>query len=123
MRFNEVKEEIKRVGFKDMDIDSDNLFEGILKKEKITTVTRTLENFFGQPAWPSKNKLSMQMEKLIAQYGGIMQGQTLYLDSKDRKEVVFCMLWPWKDGEHTTVKLIQNSLEPEVNTGLNEVSY
>lgn len=123
MRFNEVKEEIKRVGFKDTDTDSDNLFEGIVVKDKIGTITRKLEGFFGSPAWPSpKTKLSLQMEKLIRQYGGIMQGQTLYVDNKD-KEVVFAMLWPWKDGEHTTLKLIQNSLDQDSNTGLNEISY
>jgi hypothetical protein len=122
MHFNQVKEEIKRVGFKDTDTDCDNLFEGIVQRTKVEKMTRKLEDIFGAPAWPSKNRLSFQMETLIKQYGGIMQGQTLYLTSKDN-EVVFAMLWPWKDGEHTTVKLIQNTLEPSVNTGLNEISY
>jgi hypothetical protein len=122
MHFNEVKEEIKRVGLKDTDTDCDNLFEGIIRKEKVGSMTRKLEDFFGAPAWPSKNRLSFQMEKLIKQYGGIMQGQTLYLSSKDN-QVVFAMVWPWKDGEHTTIKLIQNTVEPLANTGLNEISY
>lgn len=122
MEFSDVKAEIKRIGFKDTDTDCDNLFEGIIGKEKVGRVTRKLEDFFGEPAWPSKNRLSLQMEKLIKQYGGIMQGQTLYLTSKE-SEVVFAMVWPWKDGEHTTVKLIQNTLERPTNTGLNEVSY
>lgn len=122
MRFRQIKEEIKRVGLKDTDTDCDNLFEGIVRKEKVGKVTRKLEDFFGEPAWPSKSRLSLQMENLIKQYGGIMQGQTLYLSSK-QNEVVFAMLWPWKDGEHTTVKIIQNTLEPSTNTGLNEVSY
>lgn len=123
MQFNEVKEEIKRIGFKNMDTDSDNLFEAIVVKDKIGTIRSKLEGFFGSPAWPSpKTKLSLQMEKLIRQYGGIMQGQTLYMENKD-KEVVFAMLWPWKDGEHTTLKLIQNSLGQDSNTGLNEISY
>jgi hypothetical protein len=122
MQFNQVKEEIKRVGFKNTDTDCDNLFEGIVQRAKVEKMTRKLEDIFGAPIWPSKNRLSFQMEKLIKQYGGIMQGQTLYLTSKNN-EVVFAMLWPWKDGEHTTVKLIQNTLEPAVNTGLNEISY
>lgn len=122
MEFNQVKEAIKRIGFKDMDTDSDNLFEGIIRKDKVGPVTSKLDDLFGAPAWPSKNRLSLQMEQIIKQYGGIMQGQTLYVNSR-KNEVVFCMLWPWKDGEHTTVKLIQNSLESSSNTGLNEVSY
>jgi hypothetical protein len=122
MHFNEVKEEIKRIGFKNLDTDCDNLFEGIVQKEKVDKVTRKLEDLFGAPAWPSKNRLSLQMEKLIKQYGGIMQGQTLYCTSKDN-EVVAAMLWPWKDGKHTTVKILQNTLEQSANTGLNEISY
>lgn len=122
MQFNEVKEEIKRVGFKDTDTDCDNLFEGIIHTNKVDRVNQKLQDLFGQPAWPSKNRLSLKMENLIKQYGGIMQGQTLYLNNM-KNEVVFAMIWPWKDGVHTTVKLIQNTMEPDTNTGLNDVSY
>jgi hypothetical protein len=120
MEFTLVKEEIKRIGFKETDADSDNLFEGTVLKDQVDTVMRTLNGFFGEPAWPSKNRLSLRMEKLLKQYGGIMAGQTLYLDSS-KDEVLFAMLWPWKDGQHTTVKIIQNSLEPLSNTGLNDI--
>ena len=120
MEFSRVKEEIKRIGFTETDADSDNLFEGTVLKDKVGTVLSTLQGFFGEPAWPSKNRLTLRMEKLIKQYGGIMAGQTLFLENQEN-EVLFAMLWPWKDGKHTTVKIIQNSLEPLANTGLNDI--
>ncbi|MCX5713100.1 MAG: hypothetical protein NTY47_08635 [Candidatus Omnitrophica bacterium] len=106
MEFTEVKDEVKKIPFDTLRMDCDNLLEAVVVKEEVKKLTVSLEKFFGQPAWPSKNRMSLQMRKALDSYGGIMVGQTLYYWTKG-PETMIAMLWPWQDGSHTTLKLVK----------------
>lgn len=107
MEFNEVKKEVKNVVFDTLRMDSDNYFEGVILKDELAQLVDRLSKAFGVPVWPSpKNRLSLQIEENIRNYGGVTGGQTLYYYNQ-AGQTLFAMLWPWKDGERTTVKLIK----------------
>lgn len=106
MEFNSIKEEVKKIAFESLRTDCDNYFEGVLLKEEISKLNERLRGFFGDPAWPSKSRLDFHAKEAINGFGGIMPGQTLYFKSEG-ENTVFAMLWPWKDGMRTTVKIIQ----------------
>ncbi|RJP27198.1 MAG: hypothetical protein C4533_08300 [Candidatus Omnitrophota bacterium] len=106
MEFNEIRKELEGVDFDTLRTDCDNYFEAVILKEELEKLRTRLEKTFGSPAWPSKEKLSMQVRQTIDSFGGIMSGQTLYYNT-DGKDAIFAMLWPWQDGQHTTVKIIQ----------------
>jgi len=106
MEFNEIKKEVKGVGFETLRTDSDNFLEAVNIKEELGRLNDRLKAFFGEPAWPSKDKLSFQAQETIKGFGGIMPGQTLYFKSEGR-DSTFAMLWPWQDGKHTTVKIVR----------------
>lgn len=107
MQFNELKEQIKNVGLNDVRKDSENYFEAVVAKDNMKELINRLDNFFGKPVWPSRVGLSFQMQETIKEYGGIVNGQTLYFSNQDSK-VIFAMLWPWENGKYTTVKIIQS---------------
>ncbi|MGD0336500.1 MAG: hypothetical protein ABSB18_05305 [Candidatus Omnitrophota bacterium] len=106
MDFNQIRKEVKSLNFEQTRADCENYFEAVLIKKELGKLTNMLESLFGFPAWPSKNKLSSQSQKLISGFGGIMPGQTLYLRSEG-KETTFAMLWPWQDGKRVTLKIVQ----------------
>ncbi|MFY9402275.1 MAG: hypothetical protein WAQ07_02550 [Candidatus Omnitrophota bacterium] len=106
MEFNSLKEEVKKIPFESLRTDCDNYFEGVLLKEEILKLNERLKSFFGDPAWPSKNRLAYHAQEAISSFGGIMPGQTLYF-KREGSSALFAMLWPWKDGLRTTVKIIQ----------------
>ena len=106
MEFSEIRKEIKEIPFSTLHRDRDNYFEAVIVKNEITRLTEALNKFFGSPAFPSSSKLSFKAQELINGFGGIMPGQTLYFWNEG-SDTVFAMLWPWQDGERTTVKLIK----------------
>ena len=75
-------------------------------KDELDKLTVRLEKFFGAPVFPSQNRLNLQIRQVIDGFGGIMPGQKLYFWNQGR-EIVFAMLWPWKDGLRTTLKIIK----------------
>jgi len=106
MQFEEVKKEVKSISFDALRMDCDNFFEAVVLKDELLRLNERLKKFFGEPAFPSKNRLSYQAQETIRGFGGIMPGQTLYLWNQG-KDTVLAMLWPWQDGERTTLKIIQ----------------
>jgi hypothetical protein len=106
MEFNEIKDNVKLLDFEALRTDCDNYFEGVIVKDELQKLNERLKQFFGDPAWPSKSRLSFNMQEVINGFGGIMPGQTLYFRSEG-SESIFAMLWPWQDGIRTTVKIIQ----------------
>ena len=106
MEFAELKNEVKNIPFDDLRLDCDNNFEVVIVKEELEKLTQRLERFFGLPVFPSKERLSFQVHQLIDGFGGVLPGQTVYFRNQG-KESIFSILWPWKDGEHTTVKIIK----------------
>jgi hypothetical protein len=106
MQFSEVKEGIKSVDFEATRTDCDNYFEAVVIKEEVAKLSERLQKTFGLPAWPSKNKLTLQAQEAVKGFGGVMPGQTLYFKSEGNSSI-FAMLWPWQDGLRTTVKIIK----------------
>jgi len=104
--FKDIKEKIKEVKFDSLRSDSDDAFEAVAVRDQMGVVTRCLDSLFGPAVFPSKNKLSDGINRVIAGFGGIMPGQTLYYN-QEGKSVIFAMLWPWQDGVHTTLKIIK----------------
>jgi len=99
-------EEIRKLGFESLRTDTSDYFEAVIIKEELASLQERLKNFLGEPAWPSKNKLSSAIENKINGFGGIMPGQTLYFRNEGH-DSIFAMLWPWQDGKRTTVKIIR----------------
>lgn len=106
MQFSSVRKEIKGVDFASLRTDCDNYFEAVVMKEELEKLTSRLDKVFGTPIWPSRNSLSFETQKVIDGFGGIMPGQTLYFWNKGQ-DTIFAMLWPWKDGERATLKIVQ----------------
>ena len=106
MEFNEVRQGLKEIPFETLRMDRDNYFEAVIVKNEMTRLNEALNRFFGSPVFPSLSKLSFKAQELINGFGGIMPRQTLYFWNEG-SDTVFAMLWPWQDGEHTTVKVIK----------------
>ena len=104
MQFAELIKEVKVGSFVELRKDSDNYFEAVVTKQELANLTKRLEQFFGVPAWPSRSKISSQVQNIIKDFGGIMPNQTLYFWSEG-KDTAFAMFWPWGDGVNITVKI------------------
>jgi len=106
MEFAELRKEIKQTSLDALRMDCDNYLEAVVVKKELEGLRLKLEQFFGEPAWPSKKHLAIRCRDLINGYGGIKPGQTMYFCSQGSED--FCaMLWPWQDGERATLKIIQ----------------
>jgi len=106
MQFNEIRKELKGLVFDTLRIDSDNYFEAVIVKNELAELTTRLQRLFGSPVQPSDKRLSLQVQEMIKEFGGIRPDQSLYFWNEG-KDAIFAMLWPWQDGLHTTVKIIQ----------------
>lgn len=106
MDFDAIRKDMKGFSFETLRTDCDNLFEGVIFQQEIDKLSLQLKNLLGEPVYPSKNRLALNVRKTVDGFGGIMPGQVLYHKSLGA-ESIFAMLWPWKDGQRTTVKIIQ----------------
>lgn len=104
MEFIEIKADMKNLDFDMTRNDSDDYFEAVIKKSNLAKLVEVLEKKFGLPAWPSRNKLSKDIEMIVKKFGGLRNGQTLYFLMKEGRSL-FAMLWPWQDNERVTVKI------------------
>ena len=104
MDFEQIKQEIKKIELDAVRADNEHYFEGVVKKVSLGALTRVLETIFGPCAWPSRNKLSKDVEKLANEFGGVRKDQALYCISPD-SPLIIAMLWPWQDGERVTLKM------------------
>ena len=106
MEFNDIRQEVKALPFETLRQDCDNYFEAVMINEELGKLNERLAKLLGEPAWPSKKRLPIEIQDMVKNFGGIMAGQTLYFKG-ERSGAFFAMLWPWQDGQHTTVKIIQ----------------
>lgn len=106
-QFESIKKEIKACNFDELRTDCDNYFEAVIVRDELSRLTGTLNNFFGLPVFPSKNRLSNLASRAVNSFGGIQPGQTLYSAQAEKSGQIYAMLWPWQDGMHTTVKIFQ----------------
>ena len=104
MQFDKLRDEIKNIMYKDVRADSKDYFEAVILSEEGKDLAKKLEKIFGLPYLPWQYIYSDQVKNAIKDFGSIMAGQTLYFCNKDN-DTAFAMLWPWRDGRHTTVKI------------------
>jgi hypothetical protein len=78
MPFVELKEGLRGCACKQVRTDSETHFEAVLVAEHLGGVSQRLADFFGSPVWPSREKLSREIEREVQPFGGIRSGQTLY---------------------------------------------
>jgi hypothetical protein len=102
--FTDIKNQIKTVGFETLRTESDAYFEVVFLKAKMGEYTAALNGVFGKIFWPSDSPIAADVKAAIAQYGGVMTGQTLYA-MQEGSHIIFAMLWPWGDREHITLKM------------------
>jgi len=104
LQFGELKTEIKKCGFETLRGEDAVYFETVLIKTQVPGVMQKLQELLGTALWPSDGKIPPAINKVIADFGGIMGKQTLFgFEANGR--VVFAMLWPWNDGLHVTLKM------------------
>lgn len=103
MQFDKFKAEIKSLEIDTVRSDTENYLEAVVKKTSLDELLRILENNFGPAAWPSREKLPKETQKIADGFGGLRKGQTLYF-LKGEGHSIFAMLWPWQDNEHITIK-------------------
>lgn len=105
MEFDAVRQDLKSLSFETLRTDCDNFFEGVIIRDQLDKLNLQLKNLLGEPVYPSKNRLAFKVKETVDCLGGIMPGQTLYYKNLG-EDGIFAMLWPWKDGQRTTVKII-----------------
>jgi hypothetical protein len=108
MDFDKIRDVAKNVEREALRYDCPTHFEAVIVKEEMGKFIAQLDGFFGSPVFPSNTKLSPEIKQVIEEFGGIMSGQTLYY-SRQEDGVILAMLWPWKDRQRTTVKIIKKS--------------
>jgi len=106
MDFNAIRKDMKTLSFETLRTDCDNFFEGVIIQQEIDKLNSQLKSLFGEPVFPSKNRLAHKVQTTVDGFGGLMAGQTLYYKDLGADSIL-AMLWPWKDGQRTTVKIIQ----------------
>lgn len=104
MELDNLKTGIKGVGLDNIRADNVDYFEAVVKKESIEKIAGTIKSILGEAVWPSQDKLSKDIQKMVDKFGGLRKGQTLFFLSKDGVSL-FAMLWPWQDGERITIKI------------------
>ncbi len=105
MEFDAIRKDLKALSFETLRTDCDNFFEGVIIRQELDKLNLQLKNLLGEPVYPSKNRLAFKVKETVDGLGGIMPGQTLYYKNLGA-DGIFAMLWPWKDGQRTTVKII-----------------
>ncbi|MFH1190801.1 MAG: hypothetical protein V1670_01210 [Candidatus Omnitrophota bacterium] len=106
MDFSAIRKGMKMFSFEVLRTDCDNFFEGVIIRRELVKLNKQLKSLLGDPVYPSKNRLAHKVRQSIDGFGGLMPGQTLYYKDSG-VDSVLAMLWPWKDGQRTTVKIIQ----------------
>ena len=104
MLFPDIKTQIKSIGFQMLRTENDAYFEVVFLKPKLEEYVSALSGIFGKISWPSDTPIAADVKAVIAQYGSVMAGQTLYA-MQEGEHVLFAMLWPWGDREHITLKM------------------
>jgi hypothetical protein len=106
MDFSLIRKDMKLFSFETLRTDCDNFFEGVIIQQELDKLNGQLKSLLGDPVYPSQNRLAHKVRQTVDGLGGLMPGQTLYYKDLGTDSIL-AMLWPWKDGQRTTVKIIQ----------------
>lgn len=103
MDFTEVKSKLTCMAFETIRTETDDYFEAVCTKRELPQMTACLDSLFGKSFFPPAVSLPVDIDDVVADFGGVVKGQTLYF-TKDGAVCFFAMLWPWQDKEHITLK-------------------
>ena len=106
MDFSLIRKDVKLCNFETLRTDCDNFFEGVIIQQELEKLNGQLKNLLGEPVYPPPTRLTHKIRQTVDGLGGVMPGQTLYFKDLGQDSIL-AMLWPWKDGQRTTVKIIQ----------------
>jgi hypothetical protein len=104
LRFRELIKKVKELPTDSVRVDDASYFEAVFVSTGIKQLSAVLTEAFGAPAFPSTKKIPPEIQPTIDYYGGVSYGQTLYY-SVEEGATLLVLLWPWRDGTHTTVKI------------------
>jgi hypothetical protein len=106
MDYNEFLKQVKTLEFQELREDRPEYIEFVIATDYMPNLTSVLESYYGAGYSPPEKNPPEQAQKYADLYGGIQEGQTLYyLDCDD---IFHCaLLWPWGNGQSTTIKLFQ----------------
>jgi hypothetical protein len=106
MDFSSLRRNMRSFSFDALRTDCDNFFEAVVLQQELEKLHLHLKSIMGEPVFPSRNRLPIKVQEAVNGFGGIMPGQTLYYKTTGTDSVL-AMFWPWKDGQRTTIKIIQ----------------
>ena len=104
--FNVIRKDMQMFNFEVLRIDCDNFFEGVIVGQELDKLNGQLKCLLGDAVYPAKDKLAHKVSQAVEGLGGLLPGQTLYYKDSGADSII-AMLWPWKDGQRTTVKIIR----------------
>lgn len=108
--FAEFIVQLKQLPLNSIRTDLPELFVCVVEKDQLSSFTKKLDEYFGQPIKPAGDFPSRDARHVSAPFGGILKNQTMYyLENEGCFQCA--MLWPWDDGVHITAKVINESLE------------
>ena len=103
MEFKTLRERLGEINFEMVRADSDAYFEAVLTSDEYDNTALKLKETLGEPIYYGSGRLSSEVRKKISAFGGITKGQVLYYRWERIKDI-FAMFWPWRDGQHITLK-------------------
>jgi hypothetical protein len=87
----------------------DDRFEAVLatcKTEKKDAIQSSLQPFL-KTIWDNSNTDDAPdvVFYVISHFGGLMQGQLLFMSDPNQDTLLFCAWWPWGDGETVSIRI------------------
>lgn len=107
MNFAELLKKIKQLNFGEKRSDTSDYLELVIHRDRMDKLEEILKDYFGPPFKPAGKNPTKEALQHSAQYGGVWKDQTLYYAERDGF-ASGVMMWPWSDGERTTVKIIHD---------------
>ena len=107
MTYSQLIEEVKRLRFEEIRVDSGELFEIVLGSQSFKELHSLLEQYFGGPLKPAGQVPSREAENLTAFLGAVRKNQTFYCKKLDGG-IEGALIWPWSGDSSATVKIFKN---------------
>ncbi|NTV30226.1 MAG: hypothetical protein HGA80_09120 [Candidatus Omnitrophica bacterium] len=104
MTFAELLRAVRQVKCEESRTQNDGYCEVVVATAGLAEVTDLLRRYFGEPFKPQGKKPSGEASAYAAPYGGVYDGQTLYV-RQDGSAAELALLWPWGSGLSVTIKL------------------
>lgn len=107
MRFEELRENLKKLNGTIKSDAVDFYFEAVFSEEQYVTVETSLNEYFSAPLKAAKQHPTPESDACAGRYGGAKVNQTLFVKKKEGGVMDIALIWPWSDGRRYTLKLIR----------------